>query len=531
MCHRGHKRMKQPFPEVTSSTRNRRSQSGLSKIKQIPAENPRNGAKNKEGSRFQEATNTRHVRGSSRTTDPTENLTRPRQSLSSIAHDSSTHQDHQELSLVQQNNEIVTSTVLNAGMTISDSDGEKQPGANTTSTRIAAEDLGIQVASGCLPNTRHITSEKGVHPGAHEVHARAHAQLPNIQHMSDLPNFRDPQYSAVTNGGQNDAGDRIDGAQAQRLEPLSISTIGNDARCERQEQNAEVGLFIQSTFHQVCEQDHLPGGSPSMHPQNHDVGAHIQTSPHSHQGDHPEGQTASQVPPRVPSRTESEAHSRPQSRRSNHGISMTRPFSSHDLHPPGASSPAALHLNHATKVKKSGRAQNQVLSIAPSSSPVSKGKRQPEERSGSSRRFRDILNTLSEYDNMIQNFEQQKLQMDLQRKEIIKLKDSQERIEALEKEKESLTKKVKKLEELSSKYKKHMNEVVTAQKFLKTEATNIMETSTKALELYASNGVYAGRAQGETVAQKLKCAIEESKGLRVAVEKSASGKYYSFQLS
>jgi hypothetical protein len=76
-----------------------------------------------------------------------------------------------------------------------------------------------------------------------------------------------------------------------------------------------------------------------------------------------------------------------------------------------------------------------------------------------------------------------------------------------------------------------MNEVVTTQKFLKTEATKIMETSTQALELYASNGVYAGRAEGEAVAQKLKCAIEDSKGLRVAAEKSASGKCYSFQLS
>jgi seryl-tRNA synthetase len=210
---------------------------------------------------------------------------------------------------------------------------------------------------------------------------------------------------------------------------------------------------------------------------------------------------------------------------------MTRPFSSHDLHPSGASEPAALHSNHATKVKKSGRAQNEVFSIAQSSSPVSTGKRQPEERSGSSRRFHDILNTLSEYDSIIQNFEEQKQEIEHQRNEIIKLKNSQERIETLEKEKESLTKKVKKLEELSSKYKKHMNDVVTAQKFLKTEATKIMETSTQALELYASNGVYAGRAKGEAVTQKLKCAIEESKGLRVAVEKSASGMFYSCQLS
>jgi hypothetical protein len=56
-----------------------------------------------------------------------------------------------------------------------------------------------------------------------------------------------------------------------------------------------------------------------------------------------------------------------------------------------------------------------------------------------------------------------------------------------------------------------------------------METSTQALELYASNGVYAGRAEGEAVTQKLKCAIEDSKGLRVAVKRSASGKYYNFQ--
>jgi hypothetical protein len=524
--------MKQPFPEVTSNTRNRRSQSGLSKIKQTPTENPRYRANNKEESRFQEATNTRHIRASSRATDPTENLTRRRQRLSSIAHDFSTHQNyqeqtiHRELSFVQQNNEIVNSNVQRDGMTISDSDGEKQPGANTTSTRVAAQDLGIQLGSDCLPNTQHPTSNKGLHPDAHEVHPRTQAQLLNIQHMSDLSDLRSPQYAAVANGGQNDAGDRIDGAQVQGLDPLSTSTTSNDTRCGLQEQNAEVAPFIQS----IVEQAHLPGGSSSMHPQNHVVGADTHASSNSRQGDHPECQPASQVPSRVPSRTQSEAHSRPQSRRSNHGKSMTRPFSSHDLHPPAASEFAALHSNHATKVKKSGRAQNQVFPIAQSSSPVSTDKRQPAEHSGLSRRFHDLLNTLSEYDNMIRNFEQQKQQIEFQRNEIIKLKDSdtssQKRIETLEKEKESLTQKVKKLEELSSKYRKHMNEVVQTQKFLKTEATKIMEASAQAVE------VYAGRAEGEAVTQRLRCAIEDSKGLRVAVEKSASGKYYvGFQLS
>jgi hypothetical protein len=527
--------MKQPFPEVTSNPRNRRSQCELPKIKQTPVEKPRYGANNKEESRFQEATNTRHIRASSRVADPTENLIRPCQGLSSIAHVSSTHQNyqeqsiHQELSSFQQNNEIFNSNVQRDSMTISDSDGVKQPGADTASTRVAAQDLGIQLASDCLPNTQHPTSNQGIHPDAHEVHPRAQAHPLNIQHMSDLPNFRGPRYSAVANGGQNDAGDRIHGGQAQGLGPLSTSTTGNDTRCELQEQNAEVGPFIQS----IVEQVHLPGASSSMHPQNHVVGTDTHASPHSRQGDRPECQSASQVPPRVPSRTQSEAHSRPQSRRSNHGKSMTRPFSSHDLHPPGAFEFAALHSNHATKVKKSGRAQNQVFPIALSSSPVSTDKCQPEERSGLSRRFYDLLNTLSEYDNMIRNFEQQKQQIESQRNEIIKLKDSdissQKRIETLRKEKESLTQKVKKFEELGSKYRKHMNEVVTTQKFLKTEATKIMETSTQVLELYASNGVCAVHAEGEAVAQKLKCAIEDSKGLRVAVEKSASGKYYSFQ--
>jgi hypothetical protein len=51
---------------------------------------------------------------------------------------------------------------------------------------------------------------------------------------------------------------------------------------------------------------------------------------------------------------------------------------------------------------------------------------------------------------MIRNFEQQKEQIEFQRNEIIKLKDSdtssQKCIETLEKEKEGLTQKVKKLE-------------------------------------------------------------------------------------
>jgi hypothetical protein len=288
---------------------------------------------------------------------------------------------------------------------------------------------------------------------------------------------------------------------------------------------------MRSAFHNGGGQEHLPGGGFPTHNQNFVIGARNHASSHNHQGDHPESGPVIQVPPRVPSRTQSDTHSRPESRRSNYGKSMTRPFSSHGLYSPGASEFAVLHSNHATKINKSSRGQNHVLPNAQSNSPARTDTRQPEERSGLLQSFHDYLKTVSMYDDMIRNFEQQKQQIEFQKNEIANLRNSdnssQKLIKALEKEKEDLTQRLNKLEELSSKYKKHMNEVVNTQKWLKTEAEKIKKTSSQALARYA---LYVENGGKEAATEKLRSAIEDSKELRVAVEKSASGKYYGFLL-
>jgi hypothetical protein len=227
------------------------------------------------------------------------------------------------------------------------------------------------------------------------------------------------------------------------------------------------------------------------------------------------------IPSRVPSRAPSEAPSRPQSRRSNYGKPLTRPVPLQDLRPQGVLESLGQQRPNSAKFKKSSNATNDPVTSEVLTQPA--GTRQDRQKARPSPGFfndyKKFLANGQEYLEAMQDYERQSQLVESQKAEIEKLRDisdfSVKQIQALESEKGDLTEKLKKFTELSSKYKKHMNEVVKAQKYLKIQASEIQKKAAEAIE---------ARNVKETVLQKLESAIMDAKSLRVPAEKFAYGK-------
>jgi hypothetical protein len=221
---------------------------------------------------------------------------------------------------------------------------------------------------------------------------------------------------------------------------------------------------------------------------------------------------------RVPSRAPSEAPSRPHSRRSNCGKPITRPITAQDLRPQGVLESIAQRPTHSMEVMKSSDAPNNPIASEASAQPTVFVR---ERTQGFFDDYKKFLATGQEYLEVLQDYERQSQLLESQKVQIQKLRGTSEssvkQIQALESDKVDLTEKLKKFTELSSKYKKHMNDVVKAQKYLKLQASEIKQTAKEAIE---------ARDAREADLQKLERAIEDARNLQPA-EKFAEGEYHS----
>jgi hypothetical protein len=226
---------------------------------------------------------------------------------------------------------------------------------------------------------------------------------------------------------------------------------------------------------------------------------------------------------RAPSRAQSEVPSRPQSRRSNCGKPLTRPIPTQDLYPQGVPEVVTQRESHSSKIKKSRSAQiNPNLSVASMKAVASRqelSKLRP-----SSEFFEQYQRFVQHGETMMEiarNFEQQNQLVDVQKAEIEKLRDTStsalDQVQALKKEKAGLMEKLKKFAELSSKYKQHMNEVAKAQKYLKSQASEIKKTYLKTTEEATENmkAAMETRTATEGVLKKIQDAVADAKSFQV----------------
>jgi hypothetical protein len=230
------------------------------------------------------------------------------------------------------------------------------------------------------------------------------------------------------------------------------------------------------------------------------------------------------IPNHRPSRPPSEVPSRPQSRRSNCGIAITRPISAQDLRPQGVFEAASQRGIHSMKIKKSGNVPPNPFpsEVSVRSAIVSGQKRQD---SGSRPEFfqnyKAFLASGEQLLEIIEDYEQQSQLVVTQKTEIEKLRNVNDsainQVRALETEKAGLNDKLKKFAELSSKYKKHINDVVMAQKYLKSQAQEIQKSTKEAIE---STKI---AAKNYATIQKFVTAVEDAKRIRVSEEKFAQG--------
>jgi hypothetical protein len=233
-----------------------------------------------------------------------------------------------------------------------------------------------------------------------------------------------------------------------------------------------------------------------------------------------ENRFAFPIPGRVPPRAPSEASSRPQSRRSNYGKPMMRPVSVQDLRPQGVLESITQRIPYSTKIKKSSNvASNPILTAVSAQRVIGQERQKSRPTAGFFDDYKKFLANGQEYLEVMQDYERQCQLVESQKSEIEKLRDTSEtsikKIKALESEKVDLAEKVKKFTELSSKYKKHMNEVVKAQKYLKIQASEIQKKAAEAIE---------ARKAKETILRKLENAIMDAKSLRVPAEEFANSK-------
>jgi hypothetical protein len=233
------------------------------------------------------------------------------------------------------------------------------------------------------------------------------------------------------------------------------------------------------------------------------------------------------VADRVSSRAQSEVPSRPQSQHSTCGKPMMRPIPTQDLHPQTVFESISQRGIHSSKVKKSGNAPHHPASAEVSTKAAISRQIHLRPRP-SPNFFEDYKNFLANGQKMLEimkDYEEQSQVVEAQKTEIEKLRDTSDfainKVQALEIEKAALTGKLKKFTELSSKYKKHMNDVVKAQKYLKSQANEIQGRANKAIE--SAKQATETRAATEAALQKIETALKDAKSFRVPAENFACG--------
>ncbi|KAL2068854.1 hypothetical protein VTL71DRAFT_15192 [Oculimacula yallundae] len=208
------------------------------------------------------------------------------------------------------------------------------------------------------------------------------------------------------------------------------------------------------------------------------------------------------------SRTVSRAQSvvRPDSRRSNLGRPISRPVRVGDLisRPSSARSSHALAASKVTKVAgQPTRSNNLAAVLAPKGARTFVHDRLMEVRHG----LEEVYHSYQEQQDIIAK---KNLQIEnLEESNAV----SQQQTENLAAENNYLTIKINKVTERSSKYKKHMNDVVNNQKFLKDQATQMQK---KADEVLQAQKLEEQKQYG--ILKKIEMAVKEAKDMRGSVE-------------
>ena len=194
------------------------------------------------------------------------------------------------------------------------------------------------------------------------------------------------------------------------------------------------------------------------------------------------------IPNHGTSRAPSEIPSRPQSRRSNCGNKITRPLTAQDLRPQGILEAAAERTIQSMKIKKPGNAPSNPTASEASVKPAVASGHQREATKARPKFFQEYKAFLDNAEQLLEFMEDYDLQskkIEAQKTEIKKLRDTSDsainQVRALEKEKADLTDKLKRFSEISSKYKKHMNDVIISQKYLKSQAQEIQKSTRDAV--------------------------------------------------
>ncbi|KAK2627975.1 hypothetical protein QTJ16_002621 [Diplocarpon rosae] len=200
------------------------------------------------------------------------------------------------------------------------------------------------------------------------------------------------------------------------------------------------------------------------------------------------------------------SNARPGSRRSNQGKIRGGPVLF------GEPAPQAFYKlfdshNDASKIMKSSIRHMAVNKAARSQSPAP-------QTGPTLAGYQMFLKTGEQYAKAIDGFEQQKILIESQQLDILKLQhvnDSRrQQVEALEAEKATLTQSIQKYADMSSKYKRHMNDVVKSQKYLKAQAAEIKRS--------ASAAQLAVMTKNEAILLEIKTAIQEAKDQGLTVE-------------
>lgn len=215
------------------------------------------------------------------------------------------------------------------------------------------------------------------------------------------------------------------------------------------------------------------------------------------------------------SKLHSRPPSRPPSRRSNSGKAMSRPLSANNLQPTATAGvdPRALQPTTSAKVKKTHSAVKHLV--------LTQGLPQKPRSIAASELMLDYHKFVAngaQYIEILHDYERQGEFLEAQKAEINLLKMSdqstKQQLLAVQAEKSTLNEKIKKLMDLSSKYRKHMNDVVKGQKFLKTQAVDFQKATKEIVNTYRGT---------ESLLQKIRVGIEEVKAHRASIE--AFGKF------
>lgn len=174
--------------------------------------------------------------------------------------------------------------------------------------------------------------------------------------------------------------------------------------------------------------------------------------------------------------------------------------------------------NNDARIRKSKSLHNYKRDIHRYSSPPIQ---QPRLLSKVAQAQQTLIKHSQEVEDILDDCQRQKEVIQSQKSELERLKtfdvEKSEKIQALELEKKAQKAKIKKFEQLSGKYKDHMNEVVLSQKQLLRESQRIRKVET---DLKSFQEAYITR---EAHIKKLECLLAEVKEFRRPAEKLLAG--------